>query len=298
MLSELEKTDFPNYYLASDQLSLDSQSNYIIILSLDLIGMALASALAIYNYSSVDSKQAIYVISGLLMLSSTVLTIILKTKKFEDSWYQGRALAESCKTLTWRFITCSELFESNLTLDDARRNFLTRIQELQGEFSDMTGRMDAELLNSDVITNKMLDVRRLSTRERRDYYINYRIKDQKSWYSKKAKFNQRRYNLWFAIIIIVQIFAMLSTVFLIVKPASNWNLVGFFTTVSGCALSWLQVKQHQELKQAYTTTTQELNMILAMANNINTDDELSQFVLDSENAVSREHTLWLAQKRR
>ena len=57
------------------------------------------------------------------------------------------------------------------------------------------------------------------------------------------------------------------------------------------------MKQHQELKQAYTTTVQELNMILAGAERISTDTELSKFVLDSENAISREHTLWLAQKR-
>jgi hypothetical protein len=28
-----------------------------------------------------------------------------------------------------------------------------------------------------------------------------------------------------------------------------------------------------------------------------TDDEFSEYVLDSENAMSREHTMWLAQKR-
>lgn len=85
---------------------------------------------------------------------------------------------------------------------------------------------------------------------------------------------------------------------LISNPKLNWNLVGLFTTLSAASLSWLQVKRHQELKQAYTTTSNELNMILSLADNINNENDFSKFVLDSENAVSREHTLWLAQRRK
>ena len=74
--------------------------------------------------------------------------------------------------------------------------------------------------------------------------------------------------------------------------------VGLFTTISASGLSWLQVKQHQELKQAYTTAAQELNFILSLSDEIDTENAFSKFVLDSENAISREHTLWLAQKRK
>ena len=73
--------------------------------------------------------------------------------------------------------------------------------------------------------------------------------------------------------------------------------MGLFTTISAAAISWLQLKQHQELKQAYTTAAQELIFIKASSNSIHTEEQLSRFVLDSENAISREHTLWLAQKR-
>lgn len=298
MLPELKKTDFPGFYQASDKLSLDAQNYYILILSIDLIGMALGAALAVYNYSAIETKLWTYIISGLLMLASTILTVILKTKKFEDNWYKGRALAESYKTLTWRFITGSELFEHSLPGDQAKKNFLRRVKEINDEFREMHGKMNARLTSLTIITNMMETIRSLPLNERLDYYVKYRIENQKNWYSDKAEFNEKKYNMWFAIIISVQALTVISIVYLIAKPTSNWNLVGFFTTVSASALSWLQVKQHQELKQAYTTTTQELNMILAMANAINTEDELSKFVLDSENAVSREHTLWLAQKRR
>ena len=293
----LEK-DYPNLYQASDYASKSAQSNYILIVAFDLISMILASALAIYNYQSVNSKTSIYVISGVLLLLGFVLTIIIITKKFEDIWYQGRALAESCKTLTWRFITCSELFENSMTIQDAKTKFIERTKEFSQEFVELNKVLNAKKLNLPVITDPMLKIRQLSLVDRKAYYIRNRIEDQKTWYSDKAEFNKKKYNFWFGIILTSQALSIVSISFLISNPKSDWNLVGLFTTIASSAISWLQLKQHQELKQAYTTASQELNFIVALADQVQTENEFSTFVLDSENAISREHTLWLAQKRK
>lgn len=296
--TNISESDFTSLYLAADDASKTTQRNYISIVAFDLSLMVIASALAVYNYESTDSKLVLYIISGLCLLASTFLTIVLLTRKFEDFWYQGRALAESCKTLTWRFMTRSELFEDSVSLNDAKEKFVNRVQELTTEFPDLNKIMKTELLNKPVITEKMINVRNLSLAERKQYYIDQRIEDQKSWYAKKASYNNKKYILWFSIIILSQALSLITIAFLISNPKTNWNLVGFFTTVSAASLSWLQLKRHQELKQAYTTTSKELNMILALSDNINTETEFSKFVLDSENAVSREHTLWLAQRRK
>lgn len=291
-------SDFPNYFQASDKASIKAQSNYLNIIKIDLISMIIASALAIYNYQLVESKFYIYTISGFLLLLSLILTIILKSKKYEDTWYQGRALAESCKTLTWRFVTCSEFFESTLPEVEVKERFINRIKELSNEFKDLTNSLNSKTLNLPIITDKMIELRRLGTNERKQNYIQNRIEDQKKWYSDKAEFNKSKYNLWFWIIIFCQGIALISVVVLIKFPDNNYNLVGLFTTIASSAMSWLQLKQHQELKQAYTTATQELNFIVTLADKVLNDDDLSKFVLDSENAISREHTLWLAQKRK
>ena len=144
----------------------------------------------------------------------------------------------------------------------------------------------------------MLEIRASDLPTRKEYYIQNRIEDQKKWYADKAEYNVGKYNLWFWTIIISQVISLIGIVVLIENPNNNWNFVGLFTTISASALSWLQLKQHQELKQAYTTATQELNFIVALAEQVISEDAFSKFVLDSENAVSREHTLWLAQKRK
>ena len=164
-------SDFPNYFQASDKASIKAQSNYLNIIKIDLISMIIASALAIYNYQLVESKFYIYTISGFLLLLSLILTIILKSKKYEDTWYQGRALAESCKTLTWRFVTCSEFFESTLPEVEVKERFINRIKELSNEFKDLTNSLNSKTLNLPIITDKMIELRRLGTNERKQNYI-------------------------------------------------------------------------------------------------------------------------------
>jgi hypothetical protein len=293
----MDEKHFPGLYQASDQASLKAQRTYKNIIAYDLITMIIASALAIYNYQSTDPKLLVYVISCFFLLAGLVMTVIVKTKKYEDIWYQGRALAESCKTLTWRFITCSESFEVTMTIEDAKAAFVKRLKELGNEFKELNNNLNAKTLTLPNISDEMLKVRNLNMEQRKDYYIKHRIEDQKKWYATKAEFNKTKYNFWFIAIIAAQGIALACAIYLIRNPDSNWNLVGLFTTISACALSWLQLKQHQELKQAYTTAAQELNFILESASLITSEVKLSEFVLDSENAISREHTLWLAQKR-
>lgn len=293
----MQENNFPGLYQASDEASLTAQSTYKNIIAYDLITMIIAAALAIYNYQSTDPKLLVYVISCFFLLAGLVMTIVVKTKKYEDIWYQGRALAESCKTLTWRFITCSESFEVDMNAENARTAFIKRLKELGNEFKELNKNLNAKTLTLPNISDEMLKIRNLNMQERKEYYIKYRIEEQKKWYSTKAEFNKAKYNFWFFTIIISQAIALACAIYLIKNPDSNWNFIGLFTTISACGLSWLQLKQHQELKQAYTTAAQELNFILDDSSNADSEAKLSKFVLDSENAISREHTMWLAQKR-
>jgi hypothetical protein len=124
--------------------------------------------------------------------------------------------------------------------------------------------MDAHLIQLSPISTLMGEIRKLPVSDRKSYYVDNRIEDQKLWYSNKAKFNKKRYNLWFGIIFCIQSISLIFIAYLIVSPDSKWNIVGLCTTVASAALSWLQLKQHQELRQAYTTATLELTYILAL----------------------------------
>lgn len=293
----MKQQHYPNYYIAGDAASKESQNNYIRLVGIDLLLMIISAGLSVYNYQSEESKSAVYIISGILLLFALILSIILKLKKFEDSWYSGRALAESCKTLTWRYIMRSEDFEDGISETEAKKRFQDKIKAIKNQFADLNKVMNTNNLNLPIITSEMERVRKLSLNERKDFYLDSRIQSQIEWYSSKAENNIFWGNFWFYIIISLQFLALVSIVYLIKCPMSNFNLVGLFSTISASGFSWLQVKRYQENKEAYTMANSELNLIKAEADQIGNEVEFSKYVLDSENAMSREHTMWLAQKR-
>jgi len=293
----MNDNNYPNYFVAGDTASKKAQFWYIRLFGLDLLLMVFSAILSVYNYQTDESKTIVYIISGILLLGAMLISIFLKVKKYEDIWYRGRALAESSKTLTWRFIMTSEYFENNISDEEADRRFIQRIREINNEFSDLNNVLSSTQLNLPIITDEMKRVRNLSLNDKKTYYLNNRIQNQIDWYSSKADDSKFKYDVWFFSIIILQFLALISIGFLIKCPSSDFNFVGVFSTIAASGFSWLQVKKYQENKEAYTTANSELNLIKAEGSKNFSDNEFSEYVLDSENAMSREHTMWLAQKR-
>lgn len=293
----IKNIDFPNYFIAGDNASLKAQKIYMNLIRFDLGLICFGALLSIYNYQNTDTKMWIYVISGFCLFLSFVLSLVMKFKKYEDVWYRGRALAESVKTLTWRFMTKSELFDSMISDEEAKKRFIKRIEEIKNEFKDLTNSLKAGDLTLQMITPKMEEVRQMSFEDRKIYYMKNRIQNQIDWYASKADTSKDKYEYWLLGVIVAQACAIISTILLMMYPEFDFNFVGLFTTLSASFLSWLQVKKYQENKEAYTTALSELKMIEALSESIDTEDKFAKFVLDSENAMSREHTIWLAQKR-
>lgn len=290
--------DYPGIQQAADKASLKAQKYYIILMRANLGISVFAAFLAIYNFRSPAPKTAVYIISAILLFLTIILTFIIKQTKYQDHWYQGRALAESIKTLTWRFITCSEGFESSLDQKQVRTRFTSLLSDMERQFSELSNMLDATLASTAPITPAMEAKRNDPWQDRLKNYITNRIIEQKKWYTSRAAYNDRMKNVWFWVAIVAQALALTCSIILIVNRDTDWNFVGVFTTLSATAFAWLELKQHQALKQAYTTTAIELGQIESLGMNITTEIEFTRYVLDSENAISREHTVWLAQRRK
>jgi hypothetical protein len=56
------------------------------------------------------------------------------------------------------------------------------------------------------------------------------------------------------------------------------------------------MNKYRELQRSYSFTRFELNNIRNRFGEINSDDDLNIFVEEAEQAISREHTMWLARK--
>lgn len=292
----MQRSDFPNYSQAASKLSEKSQQKYLNLIKTDLASMIVASALSIYNYQAEESKQIFYVLSGLLLLVSILLTLLLKIKKYEETWYQARGLAELCKNLTWRFVCRAEPFSNTLNETEATHHFSDTISDYFAHSGDISQAIDPDFLNMKLITPTMYEVRNMDITGRKEYYIMNRVEAQINWYTSKAKYNTQKYNLWLWIIFFSQAISIVCVLFLILRPSFEWNLVALFTTIAATALSWLQTKKHQELRQSYMTAASSLKRMVEKSGSIQSEQELSAFVIASENTMSKEHQVWIAKR--
>lgn len=287
----------PAMFRSADRASAESQRDFLRCMATDLTLIVASSVIGAFSFSSDTAKSALALVSAGLMSAGLLLTLYIRSQKFEQSWYDGRAVAESVKTRAWRFMTCSEPYRETLTEAEASSLFLKTLQGVMQErkaFSASLGGDDTSLTPQ--ISPKMLAVRQMPLPERKSIYLSQRINDQRKWYSSKSNMNKKSARFWFNAVILSQAFALFSSLALIRWPNLPVNVSTFFAAAAAASIAWVQLKRHQELSNSYGLAAQELGLIAEQAQNITAPDKLSDFILDAENAISREHTLWIARR--
>lgn len=210
--------------------------------------------------------------------------------KPERTWYEGRAVAESVKTLAWRYAVCADPFPKRMTHSEAESKFRQRISSITNQMSD---RIIFD--NSDsVISDAMSTLRKLTFKERRDAYVRGRTLEQREWYSKKARINQRRATTSWVLLTLVEVTAIILATG---RVFGKWNIdfAGLLAAIISAGTAWVAVKQFSPLASAYSIATKELGI---QASKLKTVNEVDWAVVaaDAEEAISREHTTWLASR--
>lgn len=292
----ISEKDFPTIYLTADEQSLNGQRRYLNLMRLDLFALVGGAILTAFTVEDELTARILAIIGASLLLASLVLTIIITQMNYKKYWYGGRAAAESIKTLVWRYMTSAEPFANSLTLKEADESFLQRLRDIIEEQEHLSVSLGNEKAHNRFITDKMIQVRQASLEDRKQSYLICRIEDQRLWYRDKSKRNEKSESNFFMYTIVAQFLAFISALILIGWPIMPITPTGIFTTIAGAFLVWTQLKQHQELSQSYAVAAHELGLIAEQARYIKNEQEFGEFVADAENAISREHTLWLARR--
>jgi len=283
--------DYPALYQASDQVSNEIQTTYLNLMKLNILLLILASFL---SFLGIDSK-IMAILSALIFLLTIFINIILGIKNYHDTWYKARSIAESIKTLTWRFITQSEPFNSTIPKVN-RDKFIGIINKILHETKGIVEKFDSKYHELPFISEKMKEVISNSLEEKIEIYLACRIKEQKAWYAKKTKYNQKWYKIWFSLMIILQIAAIVLVLTRIAYPDIKYFSAEIISVIIVGILTWMQLKKYRELSASYSFTAHEIGIIESKISNVQNEEELSEFIQDAENAFSREHTQWIARK--
>ena len=287
----LDDSTFPALYQAADRASLDAQSNYYLALRSYLILLIVAAFVSFYWLNTTYGALA----SAALFLLTLGILIWLKVQKPEDTWYNGRAVAESIKTRTWRWVMKAEPYENNAPDEQIQKEFLSDLKTILEQNRSLSCFLEWNPNLGEAISDEMKAVRNLPLPERIDIYKKERIDDQSIWYSKKAQFNKRRAKQWFVVSIVLHLAAVLMLLYRIKEPTTSLP-IEVIATAASAVLTWLQAKKHNELNSSYSLAAHEIVLIKSESASISTDQQLSDFVVNSEAAFSREHTQWTARK--
>lgn len=287
----LDDSYLPALFQAADGASIKAQSDYYLALKSYLFLLVVAALISFYYPKCSFGALA----SASLFLFSLGILIWLKVQKPEDIWYNGRAVAESVKTRSWRWVMKAEPYEQDVSEEQVRKEFLSDLKAILDQNRSLSGHLDWHQNNGNAISNEMSLIRNLPFSERLSIYKQERVKDQADWYAKKSQFNKRRAKQWFVVSIILHSTAVLMLLIQINKPTLSLPIEVVATTASA-VLTWLQAKKHNELNSSYSLAAHEIVLIKSEAESVDSERSLSSFVINSESAFSREHTQWSARK--
>lgn len=285
------RPEYPSLYKAANQASLDSQKYYMAALKWILVLTISAAILSIY----VKESKVAGIVATLLFLGVLFLTIFQGHKRYDKLWYNGRAVAESVKTRTWRFIMRAEPYQDSDKIEIVNREFCKDLNDILKSNTGLGVLLTHPSMTEDTISKSMTEIRNLPFKERLNYYISNRINEQRNWYFQKAVENKKLSENWFKALVISQ-----GLVILLLLIEIAYEVYYLPTTaiivVGNSILSWMQVKRYQDLATSYSLTAHEISILKEQSVDVNNENSLSDFIKDSENAFSREHTQWVARK--
>ncbi|MBD8637680.1 DUF4231 domain-containing protein [Stenotrophomonas sp. CFBP 13725] len=281
--------EFPALYRSADDLAACEQGRFFNLLKANLALLLLGAALSI---GSMD-HWAVALLQAIALLMALVISVALYSTRADRIWYAARALAESIKTLTWRFVSRAEPFDD---ADDAAEKILqARLRATLNQNRELAGRF---LMNLDgrQITDQMRKRRGDQLEVRMETYRIHRISDQRAWYAEKARENARRSKRFFMVVVLANGLAVVSALLKIKYPLFHYWPTELLVTLASGVLAYTQSKRFSELAASYALTAHEIGMVEEQLVKVSGEHEFSLFVGDAENAFSREHTQWEARK--
>ena len=285
--------DFPALYCSADETAVAKQTSYLRKIKLQY-GLIVVAGLLGLGFDGSPLWNIGYAVA---ILGSSGLLIYMSARKPERDWYGCRALAESIKTSTWRYMMRAKPFEDSRRISEVEFKFTSFLQEIIGANRHVGGLNTQSPSTGESITATMNAVRALPLVKRKECYRKDRVDDQRAWYLEKAKANQCYFRGWVAVCVTVQGTAILVALLRIFYDGqwSLWPTAPLLVLVSSI-IGWIQINKFTELASAYNLTAHEIGIIQTHLNRIRTEAEFSEFVNEAERAFSREHTQWLARR--
>ena len=257
---------------------------HFLFVRLELVAVLAATAISVAS-SALDEPLLTL---GSAALFGGVIVVLVFRRAFgsEGAWYEARAVAESAKSLAWRYAMRAPPFvEEGDEAADTR--LLARFREIR---SRAAATPLAPPGSHSLVTSWMRGLRSLPLSERMEAYRAARLLDQLSWYAASADLNRRRGRAWDLALIAAATASIVLA--LAVAAGALSNLVELAATTLAAIIAWQGAADYGRLARAYDSAAFELSIADAEVEHLSVESQWAQFVDDVEETISREHSLW------
>jgi hypothetical protein len=243
-----------------------------------------------------NSSRNFSILTAIFLALSLVLMWILKVQRFEGVWFDCRAVAESVKTASWRYMMQVAPYDSGDEGANLDSKFIKELREIREARPGIDSHLSGFSTGGTEISEYMRKTRGLPLNDRRNFYLRDRLQDQRKWYEDKTRTNRGFGSVWFWSISAMQALAL--TLAIINAATGPWsmNIVPVIMTLATAFVAWTQIKRYDELIQPYGLAAQELSALESLESHASDPERFQEFVTQVEEAISREHTMWCARR--
>jgi hypothetical protein len=180
--------------------------------------------------------------------------------------------------------------------EEADSRFDSELSQIKRSRAATSSYLIERLRGTGNISEAMRRTRQMSLRQRRDLYLEDRLRGQRTWYESNATENRSSSSRWFIVVTSLQAAAL---TFAVLKAA--WlplpvNFASLMMTMAASFTAWTQANKHEELANSYSLAAQELREMESLAKPSSDESEFQVFVENAEEAMSREHTMWYVRR--
>lgn len=239
--------------------------------------------------------SAFEIAEAALLAIALVARLVRVIARPERLWYEARAVAESVKSIAWRYAVGGEPFQEANTPDELNAIVDDRFNGIRADLSKYKA-PDA-VVQRHQVTPMMRAIRALPLEARKRIYRADRVENQQEWYQKKARFNRTRALQAHITLIAVEVFAVLAALLPVALTALHifpLNLQSLMANIAGGGAAWMQAKRYEDLNASYKVTSSELLQVSKNIDNQTTEAAWAHFIENVEGSMSREHQLWRA----
>ncbi|MGW2252325.1 DUF4231 domain-containing protein [Kitasatospora sp. NPDC001660] len=290
-----ERDLLPDLFWAADSVSLRGQHRSVVLSAWELALLLVAAATG-----SADGEAWAWP-AAVAYLGAIGFAVVIGRQNPQGLWYEGRAAAESVKTLAWKFAVRADAYQPPpRTLPDAEGLYRFQLGRVLGAFRDGPVIGPEPGAEPGGITAAMRDLREQPLAVRREVYLRERIEVQYAWYRSKSRYCARA-GFWTGVLGVVLPALGLVLAVLRALGAFTYDALGTVSAVAASVAAWAQLRQYRPLAAAYGLAADELEQIKRQLTALelesaDAEEVWARLARDAEDAVSREHTTWQARR--